>query len=160
MNDPRPETRPILEVTQPRTDAKRKVNPSKSRQGRAVLVNGALRNPHWTPPRHTAQGRNPGERKHPRMLSPEQIADLKSEARNALLAHKDYEDQLTQEMNDYFTEIGEVDWHLHGSTQHHLDTFRLKAARASRKLECLVSRELDQRWTVNTLEGDETFIVR
>ncbi len=138
---------------------RKKVNPSKSRQGRAIQVNGALRNPFWTMPNISARVRNPGGRKHPRTLWSQAIDNLKAEARTAIEAHNDYAAKLFQEMNDYHINLGEVDWHLDRRMTHHLDTFLLKAGRIRRRLERQVSRELDLRWTVDTVEGDEVITI-
>lgn len=139
---------------------RKKINPSKSRQGRAVLVNGALRNPFWEPVRYTSQGRNPGERKHPRTLKPWQIDDLKHEASTVIEAHNDYAAELTQEMDEYAAGLGKRDDHLDSRVAQHLNTLLLKAGKIRRRLECKVSRELDLRWTVNTVEGAESFTVK
>ncbi len=124
----------------------KKINPSKSRQGRAARVNGALRNPHWERQRYVpGTGRNPATRKHPRLYTPENIEAIKYEARTALECHADYENEIRENY--------EVD----SRGEQHLAALRLRAGRISRNLECAVSRDLDVRWTVGTVSGQEVF---
>lgn len=137
---------------------RKKVNPSKSRQGRAVLVNGCMRNPHWTPPQpfaYGATGRNPGTRRHTRTLKDYQIQALKHEAGTVIEAHNDYAQEMIGEM-DEFEATGWPDLHLRGRVDQHLSTLLLASGRAKRRAECEVSRQLNRTWRVG---AEESFTV-
>lgn len=131
----------------------KKINPSKSRQGRAVLVNGALRNPTWDRGygRSHGLGRAPG-RRHPRTLEDYQIQGLKDEAKYKRTEIKDYVDQKRHELSKINKSFP--------AFHQYLDTLQVSEGRRVRDIECQVSRELDMCWTVDTKAGAETFVVK
>ncbi len=132
---------------------RRKINPSKSRQGRAVMINGALRNPYMQPSRPSrSYGRNPAKRKHPRTLPADDILLWKEEA----MEYAEVAKQAAESANYVRTE----NKRRVNSTVQFFESSATMMRRLQRRAECLVSRELDQRWTVGTVEGEETFTVK
>lgn len=130
---------------------RRKKNPSKSRQGRAVQVNGALRNPYWTPPSISGYGRNPAARKHMRTYSDEVIAGFKFDA-------EDYA-QDARESASYAGSLRECDISDGDFPQPDMFQEERKAQvnyKRRRRAECEVSRQLNRTWRAG---AEESFTV-
>jgi len=114
----------------------KKKNPSKSRQGRAVQVNGATRNPHWAyRPRFSRY--TPKTVQGPKLsLTPAQVDNYKKAAQSA---------------------AEEARFMLEPPAH---PQYALFFWRQRRKFECLVSKALNRCWSVGMVLEDEAFKVQ